>query len=449
LLAALSLIALASCHRTDAPGEAPTGVKVAPGDGVVVLSWDVLPDLTYWIFFSAGTSVGVGNPGTVAIRRVLSPNVVGGLANDAPFAFIMNATHDDSPAGPNSFPIVQKPRLAGDTDSWTSGPAVVAPPPAPPAPPQNLKSAAFSGSRFVVVGEAATVFAGDFNYTHGLPQSPGVPVTESPGVTTWLPPVAPFPLAPTVNLSSVIFNGTFFALGTDSASSASSPVISSGDGVNWISAAAVPAGGMNAIGFGASLTLPLTWVAVGDQGRIFTTNDPTATSDPAAMPWTERTSGTTKALNSIAFLNGKFIATGAGGTLLTSSDGITWDPPLDAKTNNTLRGVTFTPLGSGDQYVAVGDAGTIRTSLNGFDWNVRTLPASIPPAPVPDLRSVTVGGASGTRFLAVGSGGAVAFSNDGLTWSNASAGSAPLMKVVAVPSMYLAVGDAGANAVSR
>jgi len=65
-----------------------------------------------------------------------------------------------------------------------------------------------------------------------------------------------------------------------------------------------------------------------------------------------------------------------------------------------------------------------------------------------------VGGASGTRFLAVGQNGAVVFSDDGLglNWSIKSAGlgnTANLAKVVAVPSMYLAVGDAGANAVSR
>ena len=438
VLAALSLIVLASCHRTDAPGEAPTGVKVVPGDGVVVVSWDTLPDLTYWIFFSAGISVGVGNPGSFALRGVLPPRVIGGLGNDAPFAFIVNATHGDSPAGPSSVPIVAKGRLAGDTDTWTSGPAIVAP---PLAPPQNLKSAASNGSRFVVVGDAATIFAADVNYTSCLPQSPCATVTDFPGVTPWLPPVQPFTLAPTVNLSSVIFNGTFVALGTDSASSTSSPVISSGDGFTWTPNIAVPAGGMNAIGFGGATTDTVLYVAVGDQGRIFTT------TNVATVDWTPRNSGTSNALNGVAFLNGRFFATGAAGTLLTSSDGITWDLPLDAKTNNTLRSVTFTPLSPGAQYVAVGDGGVVTTSTDGNTWNAITL------ASAPDLRSVIVGGASGTRFLAVGSGGAVAFSDDGLplasSWHQASAGSANLAKVVAVPSMYLGVGDAGANAVSR
>ena len=67
-----------------------------------------------------------------------------------------------------------------------------------------------------------------------------------------------------------------------------------------------------------------------------------------------------------------------------------------------------------------------------------------------DLRSVTIGGATATRFLAVGQGGAVAYSDDGLNWSIASAGSSNNLASVLFPrGLYLAVGDAGANAVSR
>src|SRR5205809_2737344 len=54
VMALASLIALASCHRqADAPGEAPTGLEVTPGEGQVTVSWDQQPGLTYWIFFQA------------------------------------------------------------------------------------------------------------------------------------------------------------------------------------------------------------------------------------------------------------------------------------------------------------------------------------------------------------------------------------------------------------
>jgi photosystem II stability/assembly factor-like uncharacterized protein len=444
LVLALSLIALTACHRTDPPGEAPTGVKAVAGDGLVVVSWDTLPDLTYWIFYAKGASVGVGTAGTVAIRRAVPPRVIGNLGNGALFSFIMNATQNDSPAGPTSAAVFQSPRLAGETDSWTSGPALGA--------PSNLKSAAFSGGRFVVVGDAATIFAGDYNYTSDFSSPPGV---TAPGVTVWLQPVVPpgttFPLAPAANLSSVIFNGSFIALARDNPlDPTTSPVISSADGLNnWTANKPVPAPGMNAIGFGSFFGVP-TYVAVGDGGRIFTTNN--IDVNDTTTPWTAATSPTFDDLNSISLLNSQFIVTGASGTLLAgtfSSNGISWTA-LNSGTGSTLRGATFTPLGSGAHYVAVGDGGVITTSdINGVNWTAITLPA-----PAPDLRSVTIGGASGTRFLAVGPGGAVVFSDTGLglDWSVKSAGlgnTANLASVLAVPAMYLAVGDGGANVVSR
>src|SRR4029077_21222559 len=92
------------------------------------------------------------------------------------------------------------------------------------------------------------------------------------------------------------------------AQSGSSPVYSSSDGINnWTPNAPVPAGGMNAIGFGF-ISGVATFVAVGDGGRIFTSTD----ISPGSGAWTEQTSGTTNALNSVPFLNGQFFITGAG-----------------------------------------------------------------------------------------------------------------------------------------
>jgi photosystem II stability/assembly factor-like uncharacterized protein len=96
-------------------------------------------------------------------------------------------------------------------------------------------------------------------------------------------------------------------------------------------------------------------------------------------------------------------------------------------------------------YVVAGDAGTIVTSTDGTNWAVSTLQN------VPNLRSVTSGGALGTRFLAVGQGGAVVFSDDGTTWSSPSTppGPADLSRVIFTPAMYVAVGAAGANAFAK
>ncbi len=390
-----------------------------PGDGLVLLKWDTLPDLTYWIFFQPGSDVTAAAPGAIAIRNVVSPRAVGNLLNGAQYAFVMNATHDDSAAGPSSPVILAAPRLAGDSNTWVSGTALG-------APPQNLNSIAFSGSRFVVVGDAAagapTIFAGDYNYTSADP--------NPPGVTAWVPPTS-VPTGPAANLASVLFNGQFVALGTDGS------VVSSADGLTWVSNSPVPAGvPMNGIAFGFVFGVTLTYVAVGNGGKIFTSAD--------LANWTARdvSALTTNDLNGVSLVNGTFFATGTGGTLLSSADGLTWTL-RDSGTASTLRGVTFSPVPALIHYVAVGDAGVIATSPDAVNWTAMTLPGG------QYLRSVTTGGASGSRFLAVGQGGAVVFSDDGVNWTAASAGSANLANVVSAPALYLAVGEAGTNAVSK
>lgn len=415
VIAVASLLALTGCQgRTDPPGEAPTGVMAVPGDGLVVISWDMLPDLTYWIFYQPGSTVAVAQPGSIAIRRAFSPRAVGGLTNGTQYAFAMNATHNDSSAGPSSPVVLATPRLAGDTSTWASGTPLG-------NPPQNLKGIAFNGSRFVVVGDAATIFAGDFNYTN----------TDPPGVSAWTPPTS-LPSGFASNLSAVTFSTVYVALAADG------QVVSSADGLTWTSNTAVPASGMNGIAFGFVGGVTPTYVAVGNGGQIFASTD--------LATWTQIVSGTTSDLNSVALVNGSFVATGAGGILLSSPTGSNWTA-LTSNAASTLRGVTFSANSLVIRYVAVGDAGAIVTSPDAVTWT----PVTLTPPLTQNLLSVTVGGASGSRFLAVGEGGTVVYSDDGLNWSAASSGTnlSNLAKVIVAPSMYLAVGDAGANVVAK
>jgi hypothetical protein len=432
ILAFAALFALSGCQKTSPPGEAPTGVTATPGDGLVVVSWDMLPDLTYWIFFQPGSTVDVATPNSIALRRVFSPRPVGPLANGTQYAFVMNATHNDSAAGPNSLPVFAAPRLAGATTTWASG---------TPVTPANLRSLAFNGGRFVAVGDATTtgtvttptILAGDFNYTNVDP--PGVTAWMTPGSLPPLTPVSP-PPGFTSNLSSVIFNGgAYVALGSDGS------IISSGDGVNWVSnnpiqVNGIQASGMNGIAFGFAFGTTPTYVAVGNGGNIYTSND--------LVQWNQQMSKTTSDLTSVSLLNGSFLATGTGGTLLTSPDGIGWNPlTSNTATTSTLRSITFSAING--IYAAVGDAGTIITSVDKTATWTPVVPAPL----VQDLRGVTTGGSAGTRFLSVGQAGALVYSDDGLTWSTGSAGSASLATVLYASGMYLSVGDAGANAASR
>lgn len=436
------LIILSGCHaKANAPGEAPTGVTATSGDGLAVITWDALPDLTYWIFYQLGSSVDVTSSNSIAIRRAFAPRVISGLANGTQYAFAMNATHDDSSAGPNSTTVLAAPTLAGK--DWVAGT------PLPVGPtPVNLRGLVIVGSRFVTVGDATTtgtvtsptILAGDFNYTAGLFNFAS---GDPQGVTTWMPPTS-LPLGFAANLTSVTSAGSAFI-----ALAANGSVISSSDGLNWVANSTVPATGMNGVAFGFVSGITPTYMAAGNGGNVFKANDIVNGS------WAPVASGTTNDLTGIWVVNGvvnvAFFVTGAGGTLISSPDGSTWNPPLTTNTTNTLRAIAFCGNCSGVQFVAVGDSGTIITSTDSVNWNVVDPSTFTPPFPVPlpNLQSVTVGGTAGTRFLAVGQGGAVVYSDDGVNWFTASSGSSNLAQVRYLGGLYLSVGDAGANLVSR
>ena len=395
---------LVACARqADPPGEAPGGVAVAPGDGVAVVSWNQLPDLTYWIIFRAGSTVAPTTPSVSLLRSVQSPRVVANLVNGTQYAFVMNATREDSPAGPASPVVLATPRLAGGT--WNSGAALG-------TIPANLNAVAFNGSKIVAVGDSGTIFAGDFNYTSANP----------PGVTAWAPPTA-VPTGFVKDFSAAVFTGAGFAILAKDGS-----VLTGSDGLTWVAANAIPSGAvtMNGIALGVSVL-----VAVGSGGTIFASAD-------SGVNWTLLASPTTADLNSVAFVGGVFIACGAGGTLVTSPDGLSWTSQTSGS-GNSLRGATFGIVAGQRRYVAVGDAGAIVTSSDALTWAPATTSTG------QNLRSVVFG----SRFLAVGQGGAVAYSDDGLAWTPASAGAADLNAALFAPAMYLAVGVSGANAVSR
>ena len=63
---------------------------------------------------------------------------------------------------------------------------------------------------------------------------------------------------------------------------------------------------------------------------------------------------------------GLFVAVGKSGTILTSTDGITWISRTSG-TGNSLQEITYSE--SLGLFVAVGDVGTIRTSTYGITWN--------------------------------------------------------------------------------
>ena len=421
ILIVASMLVLAGCQRAaDSPGDAPTGMTATPGDGLVLVQWTQIPDpnLTYWIFYQAGSTVTPAGSGVPLIRSAQSPRVIFNLSNGTEYAFVMNATYKDSPAGPSTPVMTATPQLAGAT--WIAGTALG-------TPPQNLNGIALGGARLVAVGDAASIFTGIYSYANPTPPGP-------PGVVEWLPAPSVWWLSQTTsipapanqNLKAIIFTGAQFVV-----LAADGSVLTGADGFTWTLAGTVPAGGagMNGIALGTVSGSPV-YVAVGSGGRIFWSTD--------LVTWNAAASTTAEDLFGVAFLPSGFVAVGANGTLLTSPDGANWTAQVSG-TGSALRSVAFgLSLAAGSRYVAVGD-GTIVTSTDAATWT------PVPSPPASNLQSVVFG----SRFVAVGQGGAVAYSDDGINWSLLTAGSLDLNRVIFVPGMYMAVGAAGANAVAK
>ena len=164
-----------------------------------------------------------------------------------------------------------------------------------------------------------------------------------------------------------------------------------------------------------------TFVIVGQAGTILTSSD--------GITWTSR-SGTSSHLYGVSYTNSTFMAVGESGTILTSSDGITWTLRTSG-TSNHLNGVTY----ANSTFVAVGYSGTILTSSDGTSWTSRTSGTSN------SLRGITYGNST---FMAVGDSGTILTSSDEITWTSQTSGtSSNLWGVTYANSTFVLVGSSG------
>lgn len=148
------------------------------------------------------------------------------------------------------------------------------------------------------------------------------------------------------------------------------------------------------------------FVAVGAAGTILTSSDNGTT-------WTARTSGTTYDLNHVCFAGNKFIAVGNSGTILmsTTTSGVDWVKVTDTKTTKNLFGVCF----ANNRITAVGDDLTIVVSTDaGATWVNRT-----PYSSTNSLSAVAASTATDGLILATVKNGYNFYftSTDGVTWS--------------------------------
>ncbi|TRZ64258.1 MAG: hypothetical protein D4S02_11095 [Rhodocyclaceae bacterium] len=227
------------------------------------------------------------------------------------------------------------------------------------------------------------------------------------------------------DLRGVAFGTLFVAVGANGALF-SSPDFNSWTPVTWTPQKNPLAGlpDLNAVTYG----IP-GYLAAGAGGTLLLSTD--------AITWTAQSTGTTSNLYALASNGGSLLlAAGANGTIISSADGKTWTA-ANSGTTQDLFGLTY---GNGN-FVAVGANGTVLTSIDGTTWNLVASNAS------KRLNSVTYGVNSTTAvatFVAVGDAGTLITSIDGATWTVQSPITSSNLASVTYGRQFVAVGDTGA-----
>ena len=415
LLAALFVtVLLGGCLGGGDSAPPPTGLTVVPGDGQVTVSWVGDPKVQYWILYAPGNSISTENTNLPAgynwQLNVTSPYVITGLVNGRTYAFAMNGRTDNGPGGASTASVTAVPRPAGGY--WNAGTG---------SGTNDLKG--------VTYGTASDA---SVNY---LAVGANSAMYKSLDGVTW----NPIGTAPAATNFTAAQNGRgFFLAATDNGT-----IYRSSDLATW-TASATGGTSINAIAASGALA-----VAVGNGGKIYTSLD--------AINWTAATSsGTAQNLYGVALSpTGLWLAVGANGTILTSSDGANnWT----ARTfgTKTLRAVAAQQNGTTFSYVAVGDVGSIwqNADFTGVaKWTDRstTLPGN--------FYAIT---ASSVQFLAVGDGGASYVSTNGTTWaptnttgggtgtlSTTASNGKTLYSVINPTFKYVTVGAAGTTLTSQ
>jgi hypothetical protein len=391
---------LNGCSSNSSSADAPPDLKVVAGDSSATLTWTADPDVEYWIFYAKGTTVTTANwlsLGGSAITKVTSPYVVGGLLNGTTYSFTINGRKNGGPGGVGAPSQVATPRLAGTI--WTV---------LPPVGTGRLNGVSVATTTVVSVGAGGTIFSSVNGATATAQTNPAAPA----------------------ELNAVLNGGLGFA-----AVGAAGTVVFTSDALTW----ATKTSGTVADLFAVASPGTGSFAAVGAAGAIITSGDGTT--------WTVATSPTTKNLYSAVYGNAKYVAVGAEGTLITSTDGVTWQS-VATNTSRDLRAVAFgsyvttvgTTTTTTTTFVALGAAGTLLTSSDGVTWTLQ------PAMSTNNIASVVYGG----QFVAVGNSGSIFTSADGITWQTQTSGTTnDLTAVARTATGYVAVGAAGTYLTSQ
>ncbi len=407
ILAALIAAFLATaCSKGSSAPPPSGGISVLAGESRVTVTWDAAPDVEYWLFYAPASSLSTSSwnsiPGSHAIVKAVSPQVVTGLTNGVTYSFTLNGRTDGGPGGVGTPSVSAVPRMAGS--AWSAG---------SPLSPNDLRT--------VTVGTVTTTGTAVTMY---VAAGAGGTMYSSSNGTTW----APINYTTANSIYGATYFGTYMAVGAGGA------MLYSTDAVTWAAGTTGTANNLYAI---ASNNVSLR-VAVGANGTIITSTD--------GKTWyAAANSGTAKDLYGVtysAYNGGTWMAVGAGGTIVASADATNWHA-VTSNTTADLNGVAYgysdTTLGT-TTFVAVGAAGTLVTSTDGAAWTLQA------PLAASALNAVTYG----LQFVSVGANGAIFTSTNGTNWTAQSSGvSGNLNAIVHSTSGYAVVGAGGANLFSQ
>jgi len=427
----------------------PTDLKSSGGDGRIVSTFTAKSGVEYWLFFARDASLDKKNwislPGGNSVVKIGSPEVLCAQFNDVSTWLAVDARTGGSTGGEFSPVARADTRSAGLAGSWkpiTTAPTALNGVAFAAERDCPLTGTVFTG-RYVAVGPAGALYTLSdtdlYNAWAGLAGATTASWTRATtptGFSADLHAVAIY----TSTLNATTPTLLYVAIGDGGA------VLTSADAVTWTVSRAASAGhvAMRAIAKAGS-----TFVAVGDAGTIETSTD--------GITWTARSSNSGANLAGITYGNGRLVAVGSGGVLLTSSDtGVTWTAASytsgsSATTANlsavgygsyNINGGTAT-LTRINSFVAVGAGGAVvRSTDGGATWTDITATAGV--------GGVNLNAVSYTsRFVALDASGQGWSSVLGDVWANQGAvvaGATALAPNNATG--YVAIGAGGAASVA-
>jgi spore germination protein YaaH len=147
----------------------------------------------------------------------------------------------------------------------------------------------------------------------------------------------------------------------------------------------------------------------------------------ATAPWVARTSAHAGNFYGVASRAGLHVASGAGGAIYTSTNGINWTARSSGKS-----GLLMNVNGDGPLWVVVGEGGAIVTSPDGTNWTARTSPTNAL------FRGVAYGNGV---YVACGDNGALVRSTNGTTWTAVSSSTTLSLQGVGYGMDYVNMGD--------